>query len=234
MQVIASCLLTVSLAFFCPGTFAQVDEIETGFAQLGPGEEQRLRAILAEPVPQGALLETLRRHFGAKNEAALRLEDMVAREANLREQVRLVPDAASLVNLGWMVLRRGAIDEGNAYVKEAIQKGNLQQKALFTASFAHAMYQQYRDADARALMSDARRMVGELETLTQTDYTRVLTSRSKAMVAMTESLLEERSGRFANAISAAVQAEQPLRRAMSIPYTSLERAYVAHHHCPVK
>ena len=42
---------------------SQVDEIETQFKQVSAEEDKRLRAILAEPIPDGATQDVLRKHF---------------------------------------------------------------------------------------------------------------------------------------------------------------------------
>lgn len=213
----ASCLLTLSLAMFSPVTLAQIDEINIGFRQLSPDETLRLRAILAEPVPQGALYETLRRHFRAKDVAAIRLGDYVAREAILRERVRLVPDDVALHNLGVALLERSEIEEGNVYLKEAIDKASsLDQKAFSTAVLAFQMYLQFRNDAARTLVIDVRRMIDDLEKLGQSTPRRVGISRCRYMVASTQSLLEARSGRFSRSLAAAVDAEQHARRAMTL------------------
>ena len=72
-------LVLISAAFCSLPVSAQDDEIETQFRQVSAEEEGKLRKILAEPVPDGASLETLRKHFIAKDAAAIRLAEPMLR-----------------------------------------------------------------------------------------------------------------------------------------------------------
>ena len=214
MRRIASCLLGLYLALIAALAVAQVDQIETGFGQVTADEEQKLRAVLAEPVPQGVLFETLRRHFDAKDIAAVRLGDNAAREVNLREQIRLkAANDRARVNFGVTLLRRGEIEEGNAAMRDAIrQAGSLDQKAFVTAIFARAMYAQFRDAEARALIVSAKGLVGGSNG-SQSDWQRMVTPRTLSLIARAESLLEQRAGRYEKALAAALRGEEQARQA---------------------
>ena len=55
-------------------------------------EEQRLRAVLAAAVPQGASPSVLREHFYQKEMALNMIGDSVQREAVFRDAVKLLPD----------------------------------------------------------------------------------------------------------------------------------------------
>ena len=94
-KLIFRLVAVVALVVFAQGLVAQTDEADIGasFKKLEPAEEQRLRAILAEPIPQAASLTTLRELLNRKFDATAVLGDVVQREATLREAVRLLPDA---------------------------------------------------------------------------------------------------------------------------------------------
>ena len=90
LRVIAVfCLVLMPL-----GISAQTDDFAAKFKKLDPAEETRLRAILAEPIPSGALLATQRQRLFQKYEAASRLSDLAQQESVLREAVRIAPDLA--------------------------------------------------------------------------------------------------------------------------------------------
>lgn len=118
------------------GLWAQTEEIESSFKKLSPAEEQRLRAVLAEPLLQGALHESLRQRIREKQAAALALSDASEREALLREAVRLLPDDAVFKNnLARTLLTKGNLDEGNEWMRQAYATdSNAVVKVFFLAN----------------------------------------------------------------------------------------------------
>ena len=239
MQRVIFWMLTLFLAMFSLVAVAQIEEIDTDFRQLEPAEEQRLRAILAAPVPERALYVTLRSHFRAKDEAAVRLGDDAAREATLREQVRLVPSSTAQRNLGVTLLRRGEIEEGNAYLRDALRNApNASQRAYSTTLLAREMYLQFSDAAARDLILSARGPIREVEAFAISNYNqtqipslRMVVNRCESSLAITQSLMEQRSGHYAKAVYAALEAEryarQALRDSWSTASGNIEQTYIA-------
>ena len=65
----------VALVVFSHGLVAQADKDDIGssFKKPAPAEEQRLQAILAEPIPQAASLTTLRELLNRKSDALILL-----------------------------------------------------------------------------------------------------------------------------------------------------------------
>jgi hypothetical protein len=96
-------------ATFSWGIGAQTEDIAAGFKRPNVQEEQALRAILAEPIPQNALFDSLRLHLRAKEAAANKLGDEAQVEAVLRAAVRLLPDPVYKNNLARRLLNKGQL-----------------------------------------------------------------------------------------------------------------------------
>ncbi len=197
---------------------AQYSEIETDFKRASPGEVRGLRALLAEPVPRNTTYLSLRRHLTEKNVATMRLGDDRAREDVLREASRLLPDAAWKMELGAVLISRGAIEEGNYTRAIAMATApSPEVRALYRGLIAMDFARQLDDPGARHHLSAMRDLVKNNKIGTNRWTTlRMLDQRALAQGAMAESILEQRASRYDAAIRAALEAEDHARSAMRL------------------
>ena len=208
-------LLIAATASF--GTWAQVNEIATEFNRIDAKEEQRLRAILEEPAPQNALLETLRAHFTRKEFAANKLGDEAQMEIVLREAVRMLPDPVLKSNLSRRLLNRGEIQEGNELLSQAIAAASNVRDRLFWSSHRVCdLVNQNKNNEARSAMADLIKQINQAQVDAKTDRLQSGLFRSLRNVYGCLSTLEERSGRNAQAVEAAEKGEQSARRALAL------------------
>lgn len=208
-------LLLCALACWPLVTLAQYSEIGTIFRRLTPSQEQSLRAELAEPVPHGAMFESLRRHFTAKNLAAVRLGDAKAREEVLRQAAALLPDAAWKLDLGALLLQRGAVAEGNHWRALALRDApGAPTGALYAAFVARDLAEQFDAAGAERLVQQARNAVASLRGVTRWAPDVVLLHRALLHAALAQSLMAQRASRYDEAIAFAREAEDHARSAL--------------------
>ena len=210
-------LAVLALAMLAGGLHAQTDEIAEGFRNITPAEEQRLRAVLAEPVPQGAALEALRRHFREKDRAAVVLLDGAAREAVLREAISLLPDPVWKNNLARQLLDRGQFPEGNALARQAMaDAGNRFSKMFFLANIACDLYDQGKRDESGAAIAEVAAEAKAGEADAKLDRQKLLLQRALGRSNRCLSLLEQRAGRYPQAVQAAQVAEQAARKAAAL------------------
>ena len=116
----------LGLALCASTAFAQTDdsdEFVASFKKLSPQEDAKFRAILAEPVPVGALNLTLTSHLEAKKVAAMQLGDRPLLIQLYREWVAALPDdLAAKANLGNILSATGQYAEAIQLTQEAIDK----------------------------------------------------------------------------------------------------------------
>ena len=199
------------------GLMAQTEQIESGFKKLSTAEEQRLRAVLAEPLPQNALHETLRQRIREKDAAVLALSDDSQREILLREAVRLLPnDPVYKNNLARTLLNKGSLEEGNEWMRQAYATVTQPaDKVLYRANMACDLVNQNKYDEARAAMTDfaleARAAVGKSkDTMSQVTLLRAASGADYC-----HSQLEQRLGRYAQSVRFAETSEQSARKALS-------------------
>jgi tetratricopeptide (TPR) repeat protein len=203
-----STLLTKTLLMRCAGAaciamacalatpaWAQADEIESSFRRMDPAEENKLRAVLAEPVPQGATFDALSRHFTTKDNAAVRLGDSPARIALLREAIKLLPYAVYKSNLASELLFLGDIDEANALRQQAISDAVPAEGAFFAALYACDLVDQNKYTLARQALDDVKARVSALSLGPASQLQRGILQRSLGRAARCESVLESSLGR---------------------------------------
>ncbi len=196
-------------------SLAQDDEIETQFRQVSAEEDKKLRAILAEPIPEGASPETLRKHFIAKDAAAIRLAEPMLRENIQREAIKRLPDPHLRNDLAHSVLERGQIEEGNALRQQAIQGASGFNALTFKASAACDAYYQNKNELARQTIASNMLEIASLQSrATQTWQKRNL-ARSGHRNTYCLSLLEQRFGKNQAAISAAIESEAYARSSLA-------------------
>ena len=203
---------------------AQYSEIETDFKRASPGEVRGLRELLAEPVANNTNYLSLHRHLTEKHVAAMRLGDDRAREEVLREASRLLPDAAWKMELGAVLLSRGAIEDGNYSRGIAMATAPSQEvRALYRGLIAKDYALQLNDVGARQHLDLMRNLVKNNK-IGRSQWTgfRMLDQRALAQGAMAESILEQRASHYDAAIRAALEAEDHARSAMRLLPTSTD------------
>ncbi len=160
--------------------------------------------------------ETLRRHFRQKEAAAVRLGDAGLLESVLREAVKRLPDAYLKDNLALELLARGQIEEGNALMQKAIAGANLYESLIIKAHAACALYDQNRDDAARQAISDNMKQLAGLQSQARQTWDQLQVVRSLARNTRCLSSLEERTGKYPQAIAAAEESERHARRALAL------------------
>lgn len=210
-------LLVLLCAACCSApAFAQSDEIETQFRQINAEEDKKLRAVLAEPIPEGASPEVLRKHFNEKDAAAVRLGEPGIREGVLTQAVARLPDARLKFNLGRQLIKSGQTEKGNALVQQAIAGGRPFDVPIMRASMAFDLYEQNNNEAARKTISANLQEIKNLEPLARQNWQQRELARSLARNYRCLSLIEQRFGKNGAAISAAIESEKFARRAMEL------------------
>ncbi len=204
-------------ATFSLGIRSQTEDIAAGFKRPNVQEEQALRAILAEPIPQNVLLESLRLHLRAKEAAANKLGDEAQLEAILRAAVRLLPDPVYKNNLARRFLNKGQFEEGNELLRQAVATAeNVSQRVLWTSSMACDQVAQNKNETARTAIFEAAKQIKIAQQEARADGVQRSLLRSMFIINHCLSILEERFGRFPQAVEAAELAEQTARKALSL------------------
>jgi CHAT domain-containing protein len=234
-----STLLTKTLLMRCAGVacvamacalatpaWAQADEIESSFRRMDPAEESKLRAVLAEPVPQGGLSNALGKHFAAKDNAAVRLGDTSARIALLRDAIKLLPDAVYKSNLASELMSKGDFEEANVLRQQAIVSAIPEHGAFFAALYACDLVEQNKYTLARQAFDDVKARASALSLGSVSPLQRGIMQRSLGRAARCESDLEGRLGKDIPAIAAAELAETYNRQALALLSRNSEIAYI--------
>ena len=158
-------LLVLASAAVCSApVLAQDKEIETQFRQVSAEEDKKLRAILAEPIPDNALLETLRKHFREKDAAAIRLGEPMYRENVQREAIKRLPDPYLRNDLANSVFARGQIEEGNSLRQQAIQGATGFNALVIKANAACDAFAQNKNELARQTIAANMTEIVKLQT----------------------------------------------------------------------
>jgi CHAT domain-containing protein len=199
-------LLAISL---CSSAWAQADEIEQNFKKLDPAQEKTLRDVLAQPVPQGASLEVLRRHFNEKSDAASKLSDTAQRQQVLRQAIKVLPDAELRNNLARELLSTGQINEGNEMMQQAIAAAQATQPstaAFYRASAACDLVSQYKTQAALSELEAAYNSVQANDALATAVNDKANLQRALGRVFRCKSLMDVRQGRRLQAMESAHKA----------------------------
>ncbi len=214
-KYLTGCLLAALMCLPITFAVAQDDEISAEFHQITREEEEKLRAILAEPIPQGVPPDVLRRHFGEKDAAAIRLAEPGLRESVLRQAVKRLPDAALKSNLARTLLSSGKIDEGNALVQQAIAGASVFNALIMRASAACDLLNQNNNVAARNAVAANMQQLASLKSQAQKEWQQRELARSGSRNMLCLSSLEERFGKYPEAVSAAYESEKYARQALS-------------------
>ncbi len=198
------------------GAWAQVDDLGAAFKKPDATEEKRLRAVLAEPVPQGVLSTTLRTQIYAKLAAAYQLGDAAAREAVFREAIKFLPDANLKFQLALVVSGNGGYDEANELMRQAVATAeNPESRLYYTAISACMLQSQGKDDIARNMLVPLVDQLRPAEKNARNDFSRYMMASAAGMTAECLSGLERKFGRHAAAVAAAEASELHARRALA-------------------
>lgn len=211
-----TCRFFAVLAFswFCSvSTFAQDQQIESSFRRVSPQEAQRLEAVLASPVPQGASTEMLDKHFVEKESAAQLLGERTKREDTLRVWAATSRSWIPRLNLAFAHQYRQEYALTNQWMREACDlASNNWSKSYCTATFAEMLAQQYQTTAAEKVANDARALIATSEPTARLNWQLVLLARAKYRLSMTTSTLQRNAGQWEKALASAKDAEKDARR----------------------
>jgi CHAT domain-containing protein len=209
-------VLLISAAFCSAQAFAQGDEIETQFRQVSGEEEKKLRAILAEPIPEGVPTAVLRKHFHEKDAAARRLGEPGQRDAVLAEAAARLPDAGFKFSLGQRLLNRGQTEKGLSLLAQAIAVAQPFDALMMQANIACILYNHNKNEAARKAIFANLENINYMTPLAKENWQQRGLALSAALVNRCLSSLEQRLGNDEKAISAAIESEKSARRAMTL------------------
>lgn len=183
-ESIARVVLIVCLAACCFGAFVQDSEVGVGFKRLSVEEVARLRAVLAEPVPERALCQTLEAHFSKKGAAANRLDDEQAQEVVLRQWAEALPKAwLPRDRLAFLLHNRGQFDEAIRFRHQAIELvPNQPLKACEFSALAEGFLVAGRDDEAQKAVDVARQYIVETDRSNWNDSGLLLLSGEDSLV----------------------------------------------------
>lgn len=214
-QLLLKLLTGIVLVLVASDLVAQTEEIVGKFRKLDPADEQRLREMLARPLPSNLPANQRNELLLQKESAARLLGDDVQIEAVAREAVKALPgNADKLDKLASILILKGQFEEGNALRRESIAASKPAHAALLTATATCDLYLQNQDHAARVWQVEVDRRIKIATESWKDDADKNFVFRARGRQAYCISLLEGRSGRLAEAISAADSAEQHARKAM--------------------
>ncbi len=210
-----SAYIICSLAF-ATAAWGQSDEIARQFRQVTPEEDKKLRAILAEPIPEGLTIEGLRLHFGEKNAASFRLNEQGQREAVLREAVKRLPDAGLRSDLARQLMGRGQVEEANALMQQAAASANPYAATFILARIACDLINQNKHAAARKAIAENLQRVNALRTQAKQSWQKLELERAQYRNFLCLSLLEDSLGKYPASVTAAIESEKYARIALPL------------------
>jgi CHAT domain-containing protein len=205
-------LVLLLLAF---GAWAQEEDIASGFKKLDAAEEQRLRAVLAQPVPERVeSAKTLNAHFTQKADAAHRLNDEKTRESILRQWVEALPDAWSPRDrLAFLLHDSGQFDEAIRFRFQAIALvAYPPSKAHLLSALSEDLMVAGRSDEAQKAIDSARQYIVETERKSWNDSAMISVFLARFRMESTQSALHERFGRWDAAVVSANEAETNARQ----------------------
>ena len=239
MRWIAKHFVPFCLIVSCLCAFAQEqgDGIASGFRRISPEEETRLRAFLAERVPDRLNGEQLAEHFRQKKDAAMRLGDEGAQESIIRQWMRALPNTSNpKKNLAAILRQQQKYDEAIGLRREAIELATtMPDKALSRVDLAQDFLAAWRNAEAQQELNEARLFIDKLQASTNWSlFDQIYIRRARYSWDIAQSELHQRFGRWGPAVISASDAvansRQILRLIESLPRTPLrarELLYVA-------
>ena len=192
-----------------------VDEITQQFKKISPEEDKRLRAILAEPVPEGVLNSTLENHFKKKREVAAQLSDLKLEIDILREAEKQISGSFWQNQLGRTLALAGQSTEANKWTEKALQtENNPVIRSIYSSRHARELFSQYRLAEASEQIKIARGDINSVAGKTMAAIGRITLERSRSILSAVEADVALQKGETAQALAASAQAEALMRNAL--------------------
>ena len=214
-----SLLSLLFLALASTASWAQDDEPDANFKRATSQEIEQHRTALSEPIPANASLPALRTHFREKNVASLTLHSPKEREALLRQWIAAVPDDyLPRSSLSSLLLSQGQYDAAIALRQQAIELAQTPPlNALYRVRLAGNFAAAGRNVEAQKALSEA---VTNVEVVAKSKswplLQQVILARARVDAGMTQSLLHERFGRWAESAKAATEAEDHARQQLKL------------------
>lgn len=194
--------------------FAQMDEMQAEFRTLDAEQEQKMRQLIDQAIPEGLSQAALAQLYFDRDYAFQTLGEPTRREKNLRAAVSAVQNPGFKRNLAAVLINKGAFDEANTLMRQALQQGGPVEKAISAATIACHMYEQNRDDDARSMAREADRRIVFAKNLAAEPSQQIKLLSAAARRDYCMALLESRVGHFSQAIAFAKSGEQYARTAM--------------------
>ena len=218
--------LVFSLALSTTAAFAQADdgdELIGHFQQVSPEDAEKLRAVLAEPVPVGALNLTLDAHFQKKRIAAERLGERPLLIDLYRQWIAALPqDLVAKNQLANLLSASGQNTEAIQLSMEALEKETgplLKEQRRINLAWKYDNVGDYAQAQTAVDLALANLTSIRAGGLKGNQFTRIQMAQSNAL--RLQSNLHSRYGRWAQATQAAMAAVQAgreyLKRALNGP-----------------
>lgn len=218
MLLLRGCWLwACCLLFACPlVTVAQESEIEAQFKKVSPEEEVRLKAILAEPLATDALKSTLQRQVNQKRMAAKRLSMPELEEPLLREAIPLLQDIGLQNDLAIIYRNRGDFEQAVAQHRALLPQLGVAQKPFFMTHVANDLMQWGKADQARQELDKVTQAIEVAQRERLGPGGQRLLLRGTYFYLYVLSSLEQRQGRWNEAVDAANRAEQAARKALAM------------------
>jgi CHAT domain-containing protein/tetratricopeptide (TPR) repeat protein len=225
------CLLTIAQPALTQEK-SQSNELSAKFKRLTPEEEVKLRAILAEPVPTGALNLTLLRHFEAKKVAIDRLGEAGPKEVFYRQWVAAMPDESTpLNNLSVVLQTKGDFDEAiqlNKMLLEKTKPGIM--KEFYRGNLASKYNSSMRYEDAQKTLDVVVNNLKGLKQSGQQVYDQISWLRAQGQASYIQYQLHSRYGRWNQAIESASanveESRQALKLADGLPNNAYKNSWI--------
>jgi len=210
----ARALVALLLGLTCGLAQSQSDDLEQEFKKPDAVEAARLQKLVDEPAPSTLSKSELIDYFWDKELAARILGVNQRREEILREAIAAVGVPGMKRNLGQMLLNRGQFAEGNALMKQAASEGNPPENAFASATIVCDLYDQNKDAEARAMAREVEAKVKALLARLKDPKPLIHVWRAASRKDVCLSKLEDRVGHTAQAVEFARSGEQYARMAL--------------------
>ena len=195
--------------------WAQSDDIAEAFRKPTALEEQRLRALLASPVPPGPIYQR-QSFFYEKHAAAVGLGDEVQAEAILREAMRTAPSEHFKFRLSRILLQKGQTAEGNDMASQAVAAANPFVAPIYLAATACDMFSQNKDDAAKRVVTTVMDRIKTAERIAFDDLAKINLFKAARTAMHCLSFVEERAGRVERMVAAAEAAEVQGRKTLSL------------------
>jgi len=204
------------------------DEISQQFKKISPEEEMKLRAILAEPVPEGVSNLTLENHFKKKREVAAQLSELKLEIEILREAEKRISAPYWQNQLARALTQAGQTEEANKWNEQTLQtEDNPVRKTMVRARYAGNLMNQYKLAEAIEQIKITRTEISNLAGRVRLAQGLVTLERARSSLSSVESGIALRKGQTAQALASSAQAEVYMRNALKQQdaYPEVERIF---------